>query len=457
MSESDPRQADHKRYPPRRARRHEAPAPDPVARPDWEWADVTDPAEPTFETLSAADAVGGAPDPLVDPVDPPVTQPGPDPFTVPKVPPLTDTKMSLITTGERRLTRKRQRRRRTAILLVIALVVIGAAVVSVQYLGGVRNFLTGAEDYEGSGGQEVTVTIPEGATGRDIAAILEDADVVKSAQAFENAYKTSSLAKGIQAGTYTLRLHMAASEALALLLNPMAKADLSITVPEGFTKAQVKDRLMNVGNFSAADIDAAMADTKALGLPAEAGGNIEGWMAPDTYTIGPNETAAALIKTMVDLTIERLDKAGVAPGDRQAVLTKGSIIEREVNKDEYYSKVARVLENRLTENNETRGLLQMDSTVLYGLGKTGGIPSRAELQQDTPYNTYLHKGLPPSPIGAVGQKAIAAVMHPEAGDWLYYVTVNLETGETKFAATLEEQTRNTEELKQYCSTHPDVC
>ncbi|MBD3688773.1 endolytic transglycosylase MltG [Winkia sp. C62] len=343
------------------------------------------------------------------------------------------------------------------ILIAVAVAVVVAAIASIGYLGGLRSLVSGADDYEGRGSGEVSVTIPEGATGRDIAQILADADVVASPQAFENAYSSSSLAKGIQAGSYTLRKHMSASEALAMLLNPASKADLTITIPEGFTKAQVKDRLVSIGQFSADEVDKAMANTQALGIPAEANGNIEGWLAPDTYTIGPNESAESLLKTMVNLTIKRLDAAGVSPADRQAVLTKGSIIEREVNKDEYYPMVARVVENRLSDNPETHGLLQMDSTVLYGLGKTGGIPSRDDLAKDTPYNTYLHKGLPPSPIGAVGEKAIAAVMKPSAGNWMYYVTVNLETGETKFASTLDEQTKNTEELKRYCSSHPDVC
>lgn len=358
---------------------------------------------------------------------------------------------------QRTMARRKQRRRRAAAIIVIAALLLVAALGAIHYLGGLQSLFGGADDYEGKGTGQVTVTIPENSTGRDIAKILADKDVVASAQAFENAYRSSSLAKGIQAGTYNMRKHMSASEALALMLNPASKADLMITIPEGFTKSQVKDRLVNVGKFNATDVDKAMTDSSALGLPAEAGGNVEGWLAPDSYTIGPKDTAATLLKRMVDLTIERLDKAGVPAADREKVLIKGSILEREVNKDEYYGKVARVLENRLADNNETHGLLQMDSTVLYGLGKTGGIPSSDELKQDTPYNTYLHKGLPPSPIGAVGEKAITAVMHPEQGSWLYYVTVNLETGETKFATTNAEQNRNTEELKKYCRDNPDVC
>ncbi|WP_338088351.1 endolytic transglycosylase MltG [Nanchangia anserum] len=450
MSDVDPHNASAKRYPPRRSRRRsdaEVDAPSQAHRADGAYEAADPVTSETPVTSSDEDTQVGIPQAVPAVAHEHVESERPHGEARPEGQP----------TPRRGIDRKRQRRRRTMILIAVAVAVVVAAIASIGYLGGLRSLVSGADDYEGRGSGEVSVTIPEGATGRDIAQILADADVVASPQAFENAYSSSSLAKGIQAGSYTLRKHMSASEALAMLLNPASKADLTITIPEGFTKAQVKDRLVSIGQFSADEVDKAMANTQALGIPAEANGNIEGWLAPDTYTIGPNESAESLLKTMVNLTIKRLDAAGVSPADRQAVLTKGSIIEREVNKDEYYPMVARVVENRLSDNPETHGLLQMDSTVLYGLGKTGGIPSRDDLAKDTPYNTYLHKGLPPSPIGAVGEKAIAAVMKPSAGNWMYYVTVNLETGETKFASTLDEQTKNTEELKRYCSSHPDVC
>ncbi|MDU0967789.1 MAG: endolytic transglycosylase MltG [Actinomycetaceae bacterium] len=458
----------------------EAPEEPPISGPGYDAADLGAPSEPYDRSQATVpeepfgpvepvvpdapiyDRPQPTPTPRREPTRPEAarpTRPIPTAGPAPAAPSQTTTDTSMPPSGPRQRTmaRRKQRRRRAAAIIVIAALLLVAALGAIHYLGGLQSLFGGADDYEGKGTGQVTVTIPENSTGRDIAKILADKDVVASAQAFENAYRSSSLAKGIQAGTYNMRKHMSASEALALMLNPASKADLMITIPEGFTKSQVKDRLVNVGKFNATDVDKAMTDSSALGLPAEAGGNVEGWLAPDSYTIGPRDTAATLLKRMVDLTIERLDKAGVPAADREKVLIKGSILEREVNKDEYYGKVARVLENRLADNNETHGLLQMDSTVLYGLGKTGGIPSSDELKQDTPYNTYLHKGLPPSPIGAVGEKAITAVMHPEQGSWLYYVTVNLETGETKFATTNAEQNRNTEELKKYCRDNPDVC
>ena len=126
-----------------------------------------------------------------------------------------------------------------------------------------------------------------------------------------------------------------------------------------------------------------------------------------------------------------------------------------------YAKIARVIENRLVDNPQTVGLLNMDSTVLYGLGeaaKSRRIPTAAEVEDaSNPYNTYIHKGLPPSPIGAVGDYAFDAVHKPDRGNWLYFVTVDLNTGETLFADTQEEQTANTKKFEQWCKNNAPAC
>lgn len=133
-------------------------------------------------------------------------------------------------------------------------------------------------------------------------------------------------------------------------------------------------------------------------------------------------------------------------------------MEREVAFEEYMPQVARVIENRLTElTAETYGYLQMDSTVLYGVGKTGGVPTQADLEDDNPYNTYLYQGLPPTPIAVPSQAAIKAVVNPASGNWLYFVTVNLETGETLFAETLAEHNENVAIFSEYCTENPGIC
>jgi aminodeoxychorismate lyase len=162
---------------------------------------------------------------------------------------------------------------------------------------------------------------------------------------------------------------------------------------------------------------------------------------------------------MVARTIAQLNELKVPKESYHTVLTKASIVEREVAKDQYYGQVARVIENRLEQvDDETQGKLQMDSTVLYGLGRSGGIPTSAELADaNNVYNTYAHQGLPPGPIGSPGEGAIKAVLNPPAGSWLYFVTIDLKTGETLFASTREEQETNTKKLTDYCSKNKEVC
>ena len=356
--------------------------------------------------------------------------------------------------------RKRRRHWLTSLVIVITLAAVG--VLGYKAIGIMRDAsaqATHAEDYKGNGEGEVTVTIPEGASGLDIGDILQEKGVVASGKAFTNAVKNNPKGNTIQPGTYKLKKKMSANAALQALLDPETKGDHTLTVSAGHTKQIVKDRLKQVGNFSDEQIDAAFADTAGIGLPAEAGGNVEGWLAPGTYDVTEKATPKDLVKQMVSRTVTQLKDLKVPKEDYHAVLTKASIIEREVNDSRYYGQVARVIENRLAQTNgETHGLLQMDSTVQYGLGRFGGIPNSTELaDSNNAYNTYVHQGLPPGPIGSPSEEAIKAVLNPPAGSWLYFVTVNLETGETLFSSTSEEQKANTKKLDEYCKKNEEIC
>ena len=356
--------------------------------------------------------------------------------------------------------RKRRRHWLTSLVIVITLAAVG--VLGYKAIGIMRDAsaqATHAEDYKGNGEGEVTVTIPEGASGLDIGDILQEKGVVASGKAFTNAAKNNPKGNTIQPGTYKLKKKMSANAALQAMLDPETKGDHTLTVSAGHTKQIVKDRLKQVGNFTDEQIEAAFADTAGIGLPAEAGGNVEGWLAPGTYDVTEKATPKDLVKQMVSRTVTQLKDLKVPKEDYHAVLTKASIIEREVNDSRYYGQVARVIENRLAQTNgETHGLLQMDSTVQYGLGRFGGIPNSTELaDSNNAYNTYVHQGLPPGPIGSPSEEAIKAVLNPPAGSWLYFVTVNLETGETLFSSTSEEQKANTKKLDEYCKKNEEIC
>lgn len=355
--------------------------------------------------------------------------------------------------------RKRRRAIRTTLILLILVGLVGAAVwFALSSLRGGTLGSTEADDYTGSGTGSVEVTVDPDDLGSDIATKLHEAGVVKSEAAFIRAFNNNSASVTIRPGTYSLRLQMSAASALAAMLDEANRRDNTITVNAGQTVAQIKERLTTVGGFSAEDVDAALNDPAAIGLPEVAGGNPEGWLAAGAYEVGTSDTATTVISQMVAKQVQTLTDLGVPEAEWMPVLIKASILEREAGASADLSKVARVIENRLefTEG-ETRGLLQMDSTVLYGVGKSGGIPTREELQDDNPYNTYLHKGLPPGPIATPSVEAIEATLSPAEGNWLYFVTVNLDTGETLFVDTLAEQEANIELLRQWCSENEGRC
>ena len=194
--------------------------------------------------------------------------------------------------------------------------------------------------------------------------------------------------------------------------------------------------------------------TEELGLPDQADGNLEGWLAAATYTFEPDADATQILSRMVEHTVSIFEDLDVPADEQQEVLNRASIIEHEVNRDEDRGKVARVLENRL-QNCSGDGLIGMDSTINYGIGRSGGVPDRSELDDaDNLYNTRIHPGLPPTPIGAPGTAAIEAVLDPPEGNWCYFVTVNLDTGETRFTETYAEHRQNQELFREWLAENP---
>ena len=363
---------------------------------------------------------------------------------------------------ERRLVRKRKRRRavRTFFVLLLTLTLIaGGAYFAYTQLRGSSSSSTTADDYPGPGTTEVLVTIADQSTGRDIGSALYDAGVVKSVGAFVRQYEKNPAARAINPGTYRFKREMSAADALAVLLDPMNRVASNVTVLSKERLSVVKKRIVEVMGVTSEEVDKAIADTEGIGLPAEAKGSVEGWLAPGSYEVGEDDTPTTVIARMVKATIDELDGLGVAPADREEVLIKASIVEGEMGSNKkYMPQVARVIENRLADTDgETKGVLGMDSTTLYGAGKESGLPSQEDLDNDNPYNTRLRQGLPPTPINQPSVDAIKAVLNPAEGNWLYFVTIDLNTGETVFAATAAEHEANKAKLDAYCARHKVQC
>lgn len=350
--------------------------------------------------------------------------------------------------------RGRGRRRRRALLaILIALLLVGGGTLAAWgTLGPVVARFTETDDFEGSGSGQVDVKVSQGDTGRAIGTTLVDAGVVKTTSAFVAAATAQPDMAGIQPGTYRLRSGMSSAAAVALLLDPASKITTRLTVPEGLRTDQVVALVSRQTPITADELTAALADPAALGLPAAAGGNAEGYLFPATYDVNPDETAVQLLSAMVARNAQVMADLGV-PADRvRDVVVEASIAQKEARTAEDMAKVTRVLDNRLAIGMP----LQLDSTVSYAV-RSGTVTTTAEQRADpSPYNTYLYPGLPAGPISNPGEDALRAALAPADGTWLYFVTVDLQTGETRFATTDAEHAANVELFRAYLREHPET-
>jgi len=285
-------------------------------------------------------------------------------------------------------------------------------------------------DYSGPGTSSVTVQVNSGDTAFSLGPRLQSLGVVASARAFELAaeHTTSTTATGappgLEAGFYKLHMHMQASLAWAALLNPKNRVQLTVTIPEGKRASQVILILAKETSIPASQFQAVINKPAQLGLPSYAKGKVEGYLFPATYTIQPNETAAQILKAMVQRYGVEAQAINISSAARAVhlssaqVIIEASLAQAEGGSVADYPKIARVIANRLAIGMH----LQFDSTVLYGLGKYAVSATIAETRTPGPYNTYLNAGLPVGPICNPGNAAIQAVLHPASGNWLYFLT-----------------------------------
>lgn len=314
----------------------------------------------------------------------------------------------------------------------------------------------GPADYEGTGEKKVVVMIHDGNTGEDVARTLAKADVVKSFGAFYELLLDESPTPVFQPGAYELKTKMSARSALDALQDKDSRLEQTVVIPEGTTAAVALQSLAEGTDIPLADIEAAAKDVASFGLPAEAT-SLEGFLFPATYSFTPGVSAQDAIQTLVDRQFKALDDAGVAPEKRWTTIVMAALIQREAGLREDYYKVARVFYNRLDPKQWDSGLLQSDATVTYRTGNTDVATTTDAERADAsnPYNTYVHPGLPVGPISNPGDLAIDAAVNPAAGPWLYFVSWNLDTGETIFSATLAEHEAAVAKWLAWMKDHPE--
>ncbi len=379
--------------------------------------------------------------------------------------------------------REARTKRRRRVAAVSALAVLVVVVVGAVFLGSsLWHSLFGSSggDFAGDGVSDVVIQVHEGDSTTAIGQTLQDQNVVATTKAFVDAAAGNSAISAIQPGFYKVRTEIPAASAVTRLADPVNRVG-KLVIPEGRQLDDVRDVKTNavtdgiftlISDASCVDLDGdrrcvsvdGLRDT-AAGLPpselsvpgwaTSAVGalgsdhrRLEGLIAPGTWNINPSAEPADILSTLISGSAAQYEQGGLldtATSLRMSpyqILTVASLVQREA-KPQDFSKVARVIYNRLAE----RRTLEFDSTVNYPLDRIEVATTDADRGQATPWNTYVRPGLPATPICSPGAPALAAAEQPEPGDWLYFVTIDMQ-GTTLFTRDYEQHLANIELAKR---------
>jgi len=316
---------------------------------------------------------------------------------------------------------------------VLALVVLGLLAGAVVWYEGAAN--------PGTPGPKTVVTIDAGSSLSAVTATLVRQHVVGSSLAFR-VFLVLHGTPVVQPGRYVLYRNDSFSDVRARLADgPNVYA---VTVLSGFTVDEVAGRVGQVPGHDGAHF-LSLVTSGVLRSPYQPAGStvMDGLLGTGTYTVLPGESDATLLAEMIDRFDATAAAVGLAPGASALgvtpyqAITVASIVQKEGVYPANLGKVARVIYNRLALGKA----LQMDSTVLYSEHRDGGQVTAADLALDTPYNTYLHKGLTPTPICFPSKASLQAALAPTPGNWLYFVVVSKD-GTEAFADTFAGQQAN---------------
>lgn len=278
--------------------------------------------------------------------------------------------------------------------------------------------------------KSVSISIPTGATGAEIAALLKAAGVVASAESFFRAAVANPKAGSIAPGTHSLSLKISGNTALEQLLDPKRITDL-IKFVEGAWNSEVFAQMAATKNWSTNVAQSAKQVTLPKGITA-----LEGVLFPAQYSFAEGTSQVEALQSMVNRfnevisSLDFVDPAGKLSA--QQLITLASLVQAEGDTKDF-PQISRVIRNRLAIGMP----LQLDSTVHYLKNTRGQIYlSNKSTKLKSPYNTYQNYGLPPAPIGNPGLAALKAAIAPADGDWLFFITV--APGDTRFTKSFSE-------------------
>ena len=345
--------------------------------------------------------------------------------------------------------------------LVIA---AGVCIALILFVGAAGWWFLSQLNPSGTPGDPVNFTIVDGDTLGSVSDRLEDQGLIKNSTIFRW-YVSRQGGLELLPGYYQLRPMDNAGNILDVLRTPPSQTFVNVTFPEGFTLTQMAARLSEQMTFMTADdfmTAATDGSIRSVYQPDDVT-SLEGLLFPDTYQVSGDDTEAAVIRRLVAMMErvgrqEKIDDAKALVGySPYQVLIVASIIEKEAKVDEDRAKIARVIYNRLAAKMN----LEIDATLLYQADPNLTFAQLKEI--DSPYNTYMKRGLPPTPISNPGRASLQAALNPapapEAGDeaceglpksqkcdYFYYVLID-EDGRHKFATTYEQHLVNVDQAR----------
>lgn len=340
------------------------------------------------------------------------------------------------------------------IVVVVILSFVAITKVAAKLASGVSNESTAGAELVA--GLSVNVVIEPGSTARAIGNTLVAAGVIADGGAFQDAVVARGAADQLKAGTYTM-LSGSGYDMLidTLVAGPDPIEVKNIRVIEGLTIQETLQSLSNQTPYTVAQLAAPLLNGTVHSpyLPDAAPDGSpdivrwEGLLAPDTYEFAIDAAPETIVGRMADTLTARMNAIdwSILEGmdlDPYDGLIIASLIEREAKLDDERATIASVITNRL----ELGMPLQIDATIIYALGTNSGEVTTADLEVDSPYNTYRNTGLPPTPIAGVRTASIEAAARPDVTNYLYYVLINKD-GTHGFSETLEEHNRLKEEAK----------
>ena len=298
-----------------------------------------------------------------------------------------------------------------------------------------------------SGGKWKEVQIPEGATYRQGINILKKEGIIESEMLFLFIGRITMMDRKIRAGYYNLSSSLTPWE----IFDALKKGRIiqyAITIPGGSTLEDIRVKFKYTGLLDDASWEVGYNKEFLKSLNVDAP-SLEGYIYPETYNFSKGMKPEVIFSIMVqkmrdefdEPLIKRAHEIGMSENN---VLTLASIIEREALQDKERAIISSVYHNRLKKDMK----LQADPTVLYGVNKISRRITYSDLRRDTPYNTYVIKGLPPGPVAIPGIKSIKAALYPDKTDYLFFVSRNdgthhfSKTNEEHMAAVALYQTNN---------------